>query len=77
MRMDDDNEKGRVNHFTGGRQAPEEHKPELDVGEMEGISFKVEPLRRSDEDPATMKARLLCESFLFSFTSQYNYSFDI
>ena len=71
MRMDDNNEKGRVNHFKGGRQDPGERKPELDVGEMEGIPFKVEPLRRSDEGPVTMKARLSCESFLFSFTSQY------
>ena len=47
----------RVLHFTGGLG---ERKPELDVGEMEGISFKVEPLRRSGEDPSTMKARLLC-----------------
>lgn len=33
---------------------------ELGVGEMEGAKFKVEPLRRTGEDPATMKSRLLC-----------------
>ena len=33
---------------------------ELEVGEMEGASFKVEPLRRTGEDGNTMRARLLC-----------------
>ena len=33
---------------------------ELDVGEMEGAKFKVEPLRRTGEDANTMRARLLC-----------------
>ena len=33
---------------------------ELEVGEMEGASFKVEPLRRTGEDGNTMHARLLC-----------------
>jgi hypothetical protein len=33
---------------------------ELGVGEMEGASFKVEPLRRTGEDENTMRARLLC-----------------
>ena len=33
---------------------------ELDVGEMEGAEFKVEPLRRTGEDANTMRARLLC-----------------
>ena len=35
---------------------------ELEVGEMEGASFKVEPLRRTGEDANTMRARLLCPS---------------
>jgi hypothetical protein len=37
-----------------------EGKGELGVGEMEGATFKVEPLRRTGEDEATMRARLLC-----------------
>lgn len=37
-------------------------KDDLDVGEIEGGSFKVEPLRRSGEDVNTMRARLLCSS---------------
>ncbi|OJJ49275.1 hypothetical protein ASPZODRAFT_61145 [Penicilliopsis zonata CBS 506.65] len=53
---------GRVEHFTGGRQQQGTQKPELDVGEMEGITFKVEPLRRQGEDPSTMRARLLYQS---------------
>lgn len=49
--------------MTGGTQSgdPENvSKPDLEVGEMEGASFKVEPLRRIGEDSATMRARLLC-----------------
>ncbi|CAI6333059.1 unnamed protein product [Periconia digitata] len=37
-------------------------KGELGVGELEGASFKVEPLRRTGEDEATMRARLLYQS---------------
>lgn len=33
---------------------------EIGVGEMEGIKFKVEPLKRTGEDANTMRARLLC-----------------
>ena len=33
---------------------------DLEVGEMEGAKFKVEPLRRTGEDGNTMRARLLC-----------------
>ncbi|CAI0655313.1 unnamed protein product, partial [Colletotrichum noveboracense] len=32
---------------------------ELGVGELEGIKFRVEPLRRVGEDERTMRARLL------------------
>lgn len=49
--------------MTGGTQqgAPQEGvNAELDVGEMEGAKFKVEPLRRTGEDGNTMRARLLC-----------------
>lgn len=51
---------GKLEHFTGGRQDQGPAKPELEVGEMEGITFKVEPLRRTNEDTSTMRARLLC-----------------
>lgn len=53
---------GRVEHFTGGGQDRGPQKPELGVGEMEGITFKVEPLKRTGEDTATTRARLLCSS---------------
>lgn len=53
---------GKLEHFTGGRQDQGPQKPELEVGEMEGITFKVEPLKRSGEDTTTMRARLLCSS---------------
>ncbi|KAJ5679609.1 Succinate dehydrogenase assembly factor 2 [Penicillium macrosclerotiorum] len=54
---------GKIEHFTGGRQEQEgAQKPELEVGEMEGIKFKVEPLKRVGEDATTMRARLLYQS---------------
>ena len=34
---------------------------ELDVGELQGAKFKIEPLRRVGEDPSVMRARLLCQ----------------
>ena len=49
--------------MTGGTQPgdPENvSKADLGVGEMEGASFKVAPLRRTGEDSITMRARLLC-----------------
>lgn len=55
--------------MTGGTQkaAPEDGaNAELDVGEMEGAKFKVEPIRRTGEDGNTMRARLLCP-FLYMF----------
>jgi succinate dehydrogenase flavin-adding protein (antitoxin of CptAB toxin-antitoxin module) len=35
---------------------------ELDVGELEGAKFKIEPLRRTGEDTNTKRARLLYQS---------------
>lgn len=49
--------------MTGGTQEAEPESgvnAELDVGEMEGAKFKVEPLRRTGEDDNTIRARLLC-----------------
>jgi hypothetical protein len=52
--------------MTGGTQSTEKVSEankevgELGVGEMEGAKFKVEPIRRTGEDPNTMRARLLC-----------------
>lgn len=51
--------------MTGGTQkgAPESGpNTELKVGEIEGGSFRVEPLRRTGEDPNTIRARLLCKN---------------
>lgn len=47
---------------------------ELGVGELEGASFKVEPLRRTGEDEATMRARLLCPflTYLISLCSDFD-----
>ncbi|KAI0595377.1 Flavinator of succinate dehydrogenase-domain-containing protein [Biscogniauxia sp. FL1348] len=41
--------------------APEDPK-ELDVGELEGANFRIEPLRRAGEDDSTMRARLTYQS---------------
>lgn len=51
--------------MTGGTQKSRPEggaNAELDVGEMEGASFKVEPKRRTGEDANTKRARLLCPS---------------
>jgi len=51
--------------MTGDTQKGEPEKgpnSELGVGEMEGGSFKVEPLRRTGEDANTMRARLQYQS---------------
>ena len=50
--------------MTGGTQkgAPDSGpNANLDVGEIEGGSFRVEPLRRSGEDANILRARLLCK----------------
>lgn len=52
--------------MTGGTQT----QNDLDVGEIEGGKFKVEPLRRSGEDDGTMRARLLCPSLIDSIPDQ-------
>ena len=54
--------------MTGGEQDGDQIKvsssgsSDLGVGEMEGASFQIEPLRRTGEDSTTMRARLLCPS---------------
>jgi len=45
-----------------GDFASEEVGADLGVGEIEGGSFRVEPLRREGEDPKTMRARLTYQS---------------
>ncbi|CAG8979345.1 hypothetical protein HYALB_00002471 [Hymenoscyphus albidus] len=55
-----------TDRMTGGTQKGEGNggttTAEMSVGEMEGASFKVEPLRRTGEDANTMRARLLYQS---------------
>ena len=54
-----------TDRMTGGTQKPAPESgvnAELDVGEIEGGSFRVEPLRRTGEDITTIRARLLCSS---------------
>ncbi|KAI9716960.1 MAG: succinate dehydrogenase assembly factor 2 [Chrysothrix sp. TS-e1954] len=51
--------------MVGGTQPPGPTKgpnAELEVGEIEGGKFKVEPLRREGENKDTMRARLLYQS---------------
>ena len=50
--------------MTGGTQKPAPASgpnADLDVGEIEGGTFRVEPLRRTGEDANTMRARLICK----------------
>lgn len=54
---------GNMENMTGGAvKTRDGRKPELGVGEMDGITFRVEPLKRDGEDIMTMRARLLCMS---------------
>ncbi|KAG5298184.1 TPR domain-containing protein, G-protein comlpex beta subunit CpcB [Histoplasma ohiense] len=54
---------GNMENMTGGTvKTRDGRKPELGVGEMDGITFKVEPLKRDGEDIMTMRARLLYQS---------------
>ncbi|KIV82163.1 hypothetical protein PV11_04291 [Exophiala sideris] len=51
--------------MTGGTQPGDPNKvssSEFGVGELEGITFRVAPLRRTGEDLTTMRARLLYQS---------------
>lgn len=55
--------------MTGGTQKGDpESGPnsEMGVGEMEGATFKIEPMRRTGEDGNTMRARLLCVFFCYA-----------
>lgn len=59
-----DSKPGNTERMTGGTQKPApESGPnaELDVGEIEGGTFRVEPLRRTGEDVNTTRARLICK----------------
>ncbi|KAI5288557.1 succinate dehydrogenase assembly factor 2 [Ascosphaera aggregata] len=53
---------GKGSGDGGGDGSGSPRKPELDVGELEGITFKVEPLKREGEDIVTTRARLLYQS---------------
>ncbi|KAK1072541.1 Succinate dehydrogenase assembly factor 2 mitochondrial [Friedmanniomyces endolithicus] len=53
-----------TDRMTGGTQASAPDSganADLNVGEIEGGTFRVEPLRRTGEDINTMRARLLCK----------------
>lgn len=45
---------------TALRRSDNSTPGELQVGELQGATFRVEPLRRVGEDDATKRARLLC-----------------
>ncbi|USW53793.1 Putative flavinator of succinate dehydrogenase [Septoria linicola] len=60
-----DSKPENTDRMTGGTQDPAPKSGPnagLDVGEIEGGSFKVEPLRRTGEDINTMRARLVYQS---------------
>lgn len=58
-----DSKPSNTSRMTGETQKPGPESGEnadLDVGEIEGGTFRVEPLRRTGEDIRTMRARLIC-----------------
>ena len=42
------------------RLLSDQPQKDLEVGELQGAKFKIEPLRRVGEDDGTKRARLLC-----------------
>jgi succinate dehydrogenase assembly factor 2 len=50
----------RKNPATHSETSGSDSSKDLEVGELQGASFKVEPLRRKGEDERTMRGRLLC-----------------
>ncbi|KAK0658919.1 putative early meiotic induction protein 5, mitochondrial precursor [Cercophora samala] len=52
--------------FSSSKSSPDDPgslpNHELDVGELQGAKFKIEPLRRVGEEPDVMRARLLYQS---------------
>lgn len=44
--------------YSSSQKQPGQDGPELGVGELQGASFKIEPLRRVGEDDKTKRARL-------------------
>lgn len=61
-----DSKPENTRRMTGGTQEPGPSSgpnKDLDVGEIEGGSFRVEPLRRTGEDANTIRARLLCKTY--------------
>ena len=66
-----DSRPANTERMVGGTQnpAPEDGaNKELNVGEIEGGTFRVEPLRRTGEDANTMRARLLCKPHYLEWT---------
>lgn len=47
---------------TSSSPAAETPQQDLQVGELQGATFRIEPLRRTGESHETMRARLLCPS---------------
>lgn len=63
--------------MTGGTQETPPSEAvisELEVGEIEGAKFKVEPLRRTGEDGNTMRARLLCPFFYMNYLARADHN---
>jgi len=60
-----DSKPEKTDRMTGGTQKAShegEANEDLNVGEIEGGTFRIEPLRRTGEDANTMRARLLCKT---------------
>ena len=69
-----DSKPENTERMTGGTQkAPESGaNADLKVGEIEGGTFRVEPLRRTGEDINTMRARLICKPPPYQASTEAN-----
>ncbi|KAK0635598.1 Flavinator of succinate dehydrogenase-domain-containing protein [Bombardia bombarda] len=50
------------NHPRPAAESENDNGRDLEVGELQGATFRIEPLRRTGEDPTTMRARLIYQS---------------
>ncbi|EAT80692.2 hypothetical protein SNOG_11648 [Parastagonospora nodorum SN15] len=66
--------------MTGGTQSADkvsDANSELGVGEMEGAKFKVEPIRRTGEDPNTMRASTFADAHLATMPPPLLQQYDL
>lgn len=58
--------------YSSTKAEPMPSQGELDVGELQGIKFRVAPIKRVGENDDTKRARLLCTLFHPQYYSVFN-----